>query len=714
MRSKFCFFALLFFFISPFLKAQNNIDLNSLPEVADIIAVSGNLEADTVVIGIHGGPSPEFDPGSFAFFEPISTFSVVEVMQFQHYNPNVSNDIDMTFEEGIAYNDTTVAMIKKVVAHYQNLDKTIVLIGFSFGAFLITEYVDDYGMEGLHRVIPLAGRLNMPDIVWQSIRDGYGAGFMEDGVTPIVSPVQVSPEERVEFQLLAGIGYNRWIDSLANEDLTRLMYIYGAFDDAVGRLDAAEIAFLEKASARVVRVEGGHLTEEWFPFFPKIVEFIREKLTPPTKPFDAALANALQTEIAEIIANSELKGISAAVMLSDGSLWKGTAGVSHEGQPVTPDMLFGIGSITKTYTATTTLSMYEDGLLDLEDPISDYLPDFENIEPDVTIRQLLNHTSGIYDYTLHPDYEEALFEDLARIWKPAETLSQFLQSPVFSPGERHEYSNSNYLLLGMIVENIGGNLLSEEYEQRIFAPAHLDSTFLDIEQSHYGLYAHPWYDLDGNGTLEDLDELEVPREAAWSSSWADGAIVATAADVVRFSHALLREQSILSAATLEEMTDFSATSGEYGLGIYPTSTNCSPWIGHNGELIYSSEWAYIESEGISIAILYNQVVDGFTTLQNANALCATIKNSLTSVEDASMDYRVKMYPNPTQDVVYFSLPSNNQTIDIEIFSINGRRVKAYRGNELSVSLDVSDLNSGLYSVRIGNSGVSKFKKLVIH
>ncbi len=428
---------------------------------------------------------------------------------------------------------------------------------------------------------------------------------------------------------------------------------------------------------------------------------------------DSTLATALQNQINDFIVTQDFKGISAAVMFPDGSLWTGTTGESYPGQPVTEDMLFGIGSITKTFTATTVLSMYEDGLLSLDDSLHSYLPNFDNIDSNITIRQLLNHTSGIYNWSDHPNFRDWILANLSRILEPEEVLEQFVDAPYFSPGSNYHYSNSNYLLLGMIVERVSGNLLSQEYITRIFNPAGLDSTFLDIEQTHYNLYAHMWYDLDENGTIEDLDLMGIPRDAYWSMAWAAGAIVTTASQLVKFSHALLHEQSILSPSTLSEMTDFSATNGRYGFAIFPYVSSCENWIGHDGLIIYQSIWAF-SPKGISIVILHNQEVGSVILIREMDAMCQLIKNFTTSIDDLKyFDSSITLYPNPAQEVLNISLSKDHQDVDIQIYSVLGKLEKNYHLSGSKLKLDISELNAGIHLVKTTLNGVCVVSKLIV-
>lgn len=263
-----------------FLLAQNNIDFNDLPDVSEIMVTLSNPNADTIVIGMHGGPTDMLYTGDFDFFEGISTFSVVEIQQYQHYNSSILTNHAMTLEEAIVYNDTTVAMLQKTVHHFKDMGKTVVLIGHSFGAFILAEYVDDYGLADVHRVIPMAGRLNMPPIIWENFAAGYWGGFDSDGSTPIIEPEQADMEDWATMKLMAGMGYNRWVDSLANLDLSKLMYVYGEHDEAVGGLDETEVSLLQNNSAMVLGINNGSHDSPFFTSnITQVLDFIRTDLS---------------------------------------------------------------------------------------------------------------------------------------------------------------------------------------------------------------------------------------------------------------------------------------------------------------------------------------------------------------------------------------------------------------------------------------------------
>ena len=217
-------------------------------------------------------------------------------------------------------------------------------------------------------------------------------------------------------------------------------------------------------------------------------------------------------------------GISAAVLMPDQEIWTGTSGISHDDILIDENMMFHIASVTKTFVAACILQLAEEGKLSIEDSLYQWLPDFPNIDSSITIRQLLNHTSGVFDYYYNPAYSDSLVADFTRRWMPEEILTLVLE-PDFPPGTDYHYSNTNYILLGMIIRDVTGNEVSAEIRDRFLAPLGLNSTFFEVEESIPGAMAHGWADTDDDGTVEDL--IIYPYTAFFSLEWTAGAMVST-------------------------------------------------------------------------------------------------------------------------------------------------------------------------------------------
>jgi D-alanyl-D-alanine carboxypeptidase len=250
---------------------------------------------------------------------------------------------------------------------------------------------------------------------------------------------------------------------------------------------------------------------------------------------------------------------------------------------------FRVGSITKTFVATVVLQLVGEGKLRLGDTSEHWLPGAVPNGQGVTVRQLLDHTSGLFDYTADPEvFAPYLSGDLGFAWTPQQLLAVAVRHPPgFPPGAHFEYDNTGYLLLGLIVQAVTGHALQDELRTRIFAPLKLRHTSFPLGQRIRGRHAHGYTPTDGNPQF-DITNLS----ASWA--WAAGAVVSTADDVAAFYRALLRGR-LLSAPLLAQMkttVPIGAPGESYGLGLWHTRSfsvpgrrlRCGrPW-GHNGDL----------------------------------------------------------------------------------------------------------------------------------
>jgi D-alanyl-D-alanine carboxypeptidase len=152
---------------------------------------------------------------------------------------------------------------------------------------------------------------------------------------------------------------------------------------------------------------------------------------------------------------NNIKGVSVAILIPGDGIWTGVYGESHAGVPITTDTYFPIGSNTKTFTASILLKMQENGMLSLDDTIGTWLQNIPNVNGQITIRQMLNHTSGLYSYTDTSAFFTAMNSDYHHIYQPEDML-QYISTPVFAPGTKWEYSNTNFLLAGLIIKQVLG------------------------------------------------------------------------------------------------------------------------------------------------------------------------------------------------------------------------------------------------------------------
>jgi len=311
-------------------------------------------------------------------------------------------------------------------------------------------------------------------------------------------------------------------------------------------------------------------------------------------------------------------GVSAAVIIPGEPLWTGTSGLSHDNTPVSPDMLFAIGSITKNMVAALALRLAGEGVLSLEDSLAEWLPSFPNIDGAVTIRQLLNHTSGIYQYFSDQAIWDEIERDPSRRWSHEEVLA-YVHDPYFRPGEGFRYSNTNYTLLGMIIEKATESGVAAALRERFWGPLGLSNMYFAVEERIPDTIAHVWGSRGHRGRTEDL--TFAPRMAHDSIVHPSGGVFSTAEDLARWADALFHGRAI-NQLQLDQMLDFVPISRRdgiqsqgYGLGI---QHYLSDWVrgvdvyGHGGGSIGTVAYMlYLPEHGVSIAAMLNSF-DGRT------------------------------------------------------------------------------------------------------
>ncbi len=201
--------------------------------------------------------------------------------------------------------------------------------------------------------------------------------------------------------------------------------------------------------------------------------------------FNQTWANRFQEVLDSIVAAQKIMGATAAVLVPGEGIWSGISGNSQPGVPLTPDMRFGIGSNTKLFIAVALAKLQEQGILSLDDHLSKWLPKYNNIDTSISIRQLLSHQSGVFNYTDHSNFWAHVAADKEKFWTPQEVLFYVLQ-PYFKPGTGWQYSNTNYILAGMIIEAATSKTWVQMLHEIIFDPLDMDSTFVGAYETPNG------------------------------------------------------------------------------------------------------------------------------------------------------------------------------------------------------------------------------------
>jgi D-alanyl-D-alanine carboxypeptidase len=285
--------------------------------------------------------------------------------------------------------------------------------------------------------------------------------------------------------------------------------------------------------------------------------------------------------------------------------------------PMQPQTLVPIGSVSKLFTAVVVLQLVEEGKLDLDGPIGTWLPEIVVFADRTTVRQVLNHTSGIYDYLEDRRFFTQAYQNPGRAWMPAQLVALAEQvGPSFQPGAAGEwdYSSTNYVILGMLVEQVTGQPLADVMRQRIFEPVGLTHTFFAPDAAMEGQLAQ--------GYVDDSDRVNL----SMTFVYATGNIITTAEDLQRFGEALFMGD-LLSPESRATMTTVVETGGayampelQYGLGVMRARLNVGPTVdgaprpeeastvlGHIGGLagFRSAVW-WVPESGITIALGLNQ------------------------------------------------------------------------------------------------------------
>ncbi|GLF93443.1 serine hydrolase domain-containing protein [Streptomyces yaizuensis] len=266
------------------------------------------------------------------------------------------------------------------------------------------------------------------------------------------------------------------------------------------------------------------------------------------------------------------------------------------GRAITAADRFRIGSVTKTFSAAVLLQLVDEGRLRLDAPVDEYLPGA--VDRRITVRHVLSHRSGLYDYTnqLFARTVSGFEAVRNKIFSYRQLLDLSLAEPLTGrPGGPYAYSNANFVVAGMLIEKLTGNSVADEYRSRIITPLKLTDTF----------YVHPATTLPGRHTRgylrNDTGSSPYVDSTRQTASWAQsaGAIISSARDLNTFLSALLRGK-LTSAAALTEMRRWTPVNStqKYGLGLRRRDLSCGVSVyGHTGAVQGYYTYAYTSGDG---------------------------------------------------------------------------------------------------------------------
>ncbi|OAT67768.1 serine hydrolase [Mycobacteroides immunogenum] len=316
---------------------------------------------------------------------------------------------------------------------------------------------------------------------------------------------------------------------------------------------------------------------------------------------DAQTATKLDTAINEVLARAAVPGAIVGVWGPKGKYVR-TFGVANTTTraPMRPDFYHRIGSVTKTFTVTAVLQLVDEGKIGLDDPIAKYVARVPNGDK-ITLRDLARMQSGLFNYSMSLAFSRDLETDPRRQYSTRQLLDYaFAQPPNFPPGQGYEYSNTNAVLLGQVVEKVSGQPLPAFVHDHITEPLGMSHTSFPDTNAIPDPHAQGYTQLTPTGPIVDSTD--------WSPSWASwaGAMISTLDDLRIWVPALAtgallrpdtREQRLQTVAMPPVPDDI-----RYGLGIF----DARGWIGHNGSIPgYQTLAIYSPAEQTTVVALLN-------------------------------------------------------------------------------------------------------------
>jgi len=466
--------------------------------------------------------------------------------------------------------------------------------------------------------------------------------------------------------------------------------------------------------------------------------FIRSELQAPdfsasgnrTLAIDPSLPERLQHALDSLYAKTTSfgkHGVAAAIIVPGLPMWTGSVGESYPGVLLTSEHLFEIASNTKTFTTAFIMQLAEEGKLSLSDSLWKWLPPYANIDSTITIRQLLEHSSGIYDY-LNDDTSftlltSAYFEQPEKVWAPNEILTEYIGKPNFKAGKSYKYSNTNFLLLGLIAENAAGANYATEIRRRFLDPLTLSQTFVGWKDSIVGEFTHNWFTTANNQPMLDLGDIE--KTAQLSMAGAAGGNVSAPADLAVWVKALYEGSSLLADSSKAQMIKVKTwpDGTRYGLGTARVPYGTKSFYGHTGGLLgFYSDMFNNPKDSVTFVIYMNSgSFEGDVSINDyALALLNEIYKPAASVASrTNASFEVSISPNPFKErtTVRFVLPEAS-VIRIGLYNALGQEVTLLSSGSLPagehrIDLPATGLPIGAYTLRLSTIDANTYYNVLL-
>ena len=333
-----------------------------------------------------------------------------------------------------------------------------------------------------------------------------------------------------------------------------------------------------------------------------------------------ALKAELQKKLDEWHKAGSFPGATLGVVLANGESFGLAVGFSDREAktPMRPDDRMLAGSVGKTFAAATALQLIKEGKISLDDRIEKYLgrePWFSRLPnaKDITVRQLMNHTSGLVRYEFKEQFTKDLTANPEKVWKPAELVAYLLdEKPPFEAGKGWDYSDTNYIVLGMIIEKVTGRKFYDEANRRLIKPLKLTNTIPQDGPALKGVvqgYAGPNNPFGGTDAMIVNGKFAINPQFEWTG----GGYASTAVDLARWAK-MIYEGKAFSADLLPQVLEgvpapMLGRETRYGLGVIIRKTTAGTSYGHSGFFPgYMTDMMYFPEHRVAIAVQVNTSV----------------------------------------------------------------------------------------------------------
>jgi D-alanyl-D-alanine carboxypeptidase len=334
----------------------------------------------------------------------------------------------------------------------------------------------------------------------------------------------------------------------------------------------------------------------------------------------ASLKTALQLKLDEWHKAGSFPGATLGVVLANGESFGIAVGFSDRETktPMKPDSRMLAGSVGKTFAAATALQLIKEGKISLDDRIEKYLgsePWFSRLPNarNITVRQLMNHTSGLVRYEFKDQFTKDLTANPQKIWKPAELVSYLLdEKPPFEAGKGWDYSDTNYIILGMIIEKVAGRKFYDESNRRLLKPLKLTGTIPQDGPRLKGVvqgYAGPNNPFGGKDAMIQDRMFAINPQFEWTG----GGYASTAEDLARWAKMLYEGKAFSPDLLPQVLEGVSAPmlgrETKYGLGVIIRKTSAGTSYGHSGFFPgYLTDMMYFPDQKVAVAVQVNTSV----------------------------------------------------------------------------------------------------------